>query len=693
MKLKYWQVAVSAATLLLGVSTARGQEQPQAKEAAAAQTETAAQTPAPPTAQAAQPAPSQGPGHNQVNLHDQDYTNGQRAIPNIFAPYTPIRMPQPLAANAPTLDQLIRDGKLQVSVDDAVALALQNNLDITVQRYVTYGFGAAVLNAKSGPGNVNPFGPFLSFDPLLTSTISAQRTASPVNNGFLSGTGSSKTFTELTNRNIVGNFGYSQAFPTGTNIQVSLNNNRQSSSSNGNFFNPSVTSALAVQVSQPLLNGFGFGPNLRFLRVARINLKIADYAFQQQVITTVTAVKTQYYELVFAQEDVEVKRKSVELAEKLYNDNKKQVEIGTLAPIEVTRAEAQLATSRADLITAQTLALTDEQLLKQLVLRNVMDPKVAEIQIVPTDVPNANIAVPATSLSDAVAEATEKRPDVRQAFLDLDAKKINSRASRNGLLPSLNLNAQYGSQGLGGNQRTSTVSTTQPLLAGSSPIVDLAGDVICAPGATPAATPTSMCPAGTVEVFTSSPNLVNGPVIRGGLHDALAQVFQSNFPSYSVSLNLTFPIRNRSAQAANITAMLAQQQSEAALQRVRNAVAVDVHNAKIALEQDKFAVEATNRARILAEQTLDAEQKKFQLGASTIFFVIQTQRDLATARSAEVRAMITFMEAEVNYERAVGRTLEVNRIDIAGTGRDNLQRIPLIPGTRSDEEVGASGKY
>jgi len=678
MKLKTWQLAVAASALLFGMSPVRAQDQPQTQEPAATQMQSPAETPTQAPAQTPQPAQPQGVGRYQVKLLDQNYTKGQPALPNIFKPYTPIRLPQQSEVNAPTLDQLIRDGKLQMGVDDAVALALQNNLDITLQRYITYSFDAAVLNAKAGPGNVNPFGPFLSFDPLLTSTFAWSRSSIPVNNGFLSGTGSSASFTALTNQSTVGNFGYSQAFPTGTNFLVSLNNNRQSSTSSANFFNPSVSSALAVQFSQPLLNGFGFGPNLRFLRVARINLKIADFAFQQQVITTVTAVKTQYYELVFAQEDVEVKKKSVELAEKLYNDNKKQVEIGTLAPIEVTRAESQLATTRADLITSQTLALQDEQLLKQLILRNVMDPKVAEIHIVPTDTPSSDIAVPAVSLSDAVAEATEKRPDVRQAFLDLDAKKIISRASRNALLPSLNLNAQYGAQGLGGNQ--TPLLTGAPLIAGASPIVDSTG------------TPVLLGPGGT-QVFTSSPTFTRGTVVPGGLGDALSNVFHSNFPNYSVSLNLSIPIRNRSAQAANITAMLAQQQSEASLQKVRNAIAVDVHNAQIALEQDKYAVEATNRARILAEQTLDAEQKKFQLGASTIFLVIQAQRDLATARSNEVRSTVNFVEAKVNFDRALGRTLEENRIDIAGTKPDNFQRIPLIPGTRSDEAVGAAGKY
>jgi outer membrane protein TolC len=386
-------------------------------------------------------------------------------------------------------------------------------------------------------------------------------------------------------------------------------------------------------------------------------------------------VKNQYYELVFAQEDVEVKKKSVELAGKLYNDNKRQVEIGTLAPIEVTRAESQLASTRADLIASQTLALQDETLLKQLILRNVMDPKLAEIPVIPTDTPSPNVEVPARSLEDAVKEASEKRPDVRQAMLDLDAKKITTKATRNGLLPSLNLTGQYGAQGLGGNQTTFT--TGNPLIAGTNPIVDATGTPIL---------------VGGQQVFTSNPTVTRGAVIPGGLGDALSNVFQSNFPNYSIFLNLNIPIRNRTAQAANINAMLLQEQSLATLQKVRNALAVDVHNAKIALEQDKYAVEANIRARILAEQTLDAEQKKFQLGASTIFLVIQAQRDLATARSNEVRSIVNFVEAKVNYDRALGRTLEENRIDVADNS-DRLLKSPLIPGTLSGELAGEPAKY
>ena len=698
MKLKHCHIAAAAMALLLGISSARAQENTPESAQAQAQPQDPAQpqVPAQPQAQTPGQTPGDavpmtpGPGQNPqpapvtppistqrypVKLNDQDYTKGRSTFPMIFNPYIALRLPKPAEVNAPSVDQLITNGQLRLGVEDAVAMALQNNLDISIQRFVTYESETAVLAAKAGPGPVNPFGGSISFDPVLTSTFGWARTSFPVNNPFLSGVGATGRFATLTNQSTIGDVGFVQGFPTGTNLAVTLNNTRQSSTSGSNLFNPSVSSQLNVAFQQPLLNGFGFTPNLRLLRVARLNNKIADLAFQLQLITTVTAVKNQYYELIFAQEDVEVKKKSVELAGKLYNDNKRQVEIGTLAPIEVTRAEAQLASTRADLITSQTLALQDENLLKQLILRNVMDPKIVEVKIVPVDKPTSNVVVPAIRIQDAVAEAAEKRPEVRQALLDLDARKINSRASRNALLPSLNLNAQYGSQGMGGNLLTLVPAGRN---IGVNPIVDANGMPILINGA---------------QVFTSSAAFTPGPVVSGGLGDALSNVFNSNFPNYSVTLNLNIPIRNRSAQAANLNAMLLQQQSEANVQKVRNTVAVDVRNAQIALEQDRYAVEANVRARILAEQTLDAEQKKFQLGASTIFLVIQAQRDLATASSNEVRSIVNFVEAKVNFDRALGRTLEENRIDLTELRHDHIQRIPLIPGSSSGEMAGEPGKY
>jgi len=374
-----------------------------------------------------------------------------------------------------------------------------------------------------------------------------------------------------------------------------------------------------------LLNGFGRRANSAQIRIAKINGEVADSVFRQQVITTIAQVLNEYWDYLSDQEQVGVAQQALAYSQKLLADNKRQVEIGTLAPIEITRAASEVASAKGALITSQTLALQQETLLKQLIFRNVMDQRIAEVSIVPTDKPDENMAVPDISLSAAVGEATTKRPDVKQAALDLDARKVVVKGTRNLLLPALTLSAEYSTQGLGGNEcLTTTATCTMPCV-------------------------TIPPPAGSM-------------VVPGGLHDALAQVFQSNFPTYGVSLNLNLPLRNRIAQAANIQAQLAEKQSAANLQRLHNTVAVDVRNAQITLAQDKAAVDADIRARILAEQTLDAEQKKFLLGASTTFLVIQYESFVAQARSTEVAARNVYVKTRAALERATGAILEDNGI-------------------------------
>jgi outer membrane protein len=589
-----------------------------------------------------------------LGLLQYDFSSGQHGLPNPFKVYTAYPVPAQSQENAADINQFVKEGNLMLSLDEAIELALQNNQDISVQRWVTYQADAGVLQAKAGPVLPTPTGTFVSFDPTITLNAGWERISTPVGNPFTSGTGQSSTFT-LNQQFTVADFGYSQAFPTGTAYSVSLNNERSSENSPGNIFQPQVTSSMTVAVNQPLLSGFGFTPNLRFLRVARNNRKFAQLAFEQQVITSVVAVMDDYYELVFALQDVEVKKKTLALNEKLLNDNKRQVEIGTLAPIEVTRAAAQVASAEGDLINSQTLALQDETVLKNVIFRDVMDPHISQLSIVTSDKPDENMAVPDIPLEKAVAEATASRPDVKQALVNLDSSKIVVKATHNQLLPSLSVSAQYGTQGLSGNQCVEGTGATA---------------MTCSP-------PPPPVPAG-------------GRIVAGGLYNSLAQTFQSDYPNYAAFMSLSIPLRNRFNQAANINAKLQERQQEASLQRTRNTVAVDVRNALIQLAQSKAAVEADIKARILAEQTLDAEQKKFLLGASTTFVVVQTERDLATARSAEVRAMANLAEAKVNFDRALGRTLQVNRIDVADAHHSGPGLIPLIPGTPTKPAEDAS---
>ncbi len=662
------RVVRSAAVLLLAVAIVAAPVAP-----AYGQSESKSKPQTPGQTQAA-------PGYT-LQVSNQDYSRGPRAFPNLIAPYAPIKVAPPQLTNSPRFEQLIHDGKMELSLQDAIALALENNLDIAVQRYTpwiaetdilrTQGGGASRGLAGTGTASVLGAIPAQTFDPQVTSTLSLDHRATPVNNPFLSGIGQpTGALVPLVNHTTQANFQYSQGFHTGTALAVTQNNTRASTSSPAALFNPSVQSTLFVSFTQQLLNGFGLLANTRFIRIAKNSKKIADLAFAQQVITTVTQVENLYWELVFAREDVKVKQRSVTLADKLYNDNKRQVEIGTLAPIEVVRAEAEVARASQDLIVSQTLHLQQQTLLKNAITKNPLDPVVQAVEIDPTDVVAQPAKIEILPLQDAVKEALDKRPDVLQSVVDLKNRDINVRATRNALLPTLSLFGQYGWTGLAGNSRKLGTATT---VAGS-PVVDANGNAI----------PNFFLPASLVPILGTN---------RSGLNDALGSIFGSDFPTYSLQLNLTIPIRNRPAQADNARAILEQRQAETRLQQIENGVVVEVRNAQIALEQNRARVQAAQKSRVLQDQTLDAEQKKYQLGASTIFFVIQAQRDLAQAQNVEVRALVDLAKAQIDFDRALGRTLETNRISIADAKGGQVHRETLIPGTVSGEIVGPAGKF
>jgi len=653
--------AILAVTLVGGpISPAFGQDTPQNAQAA-------------PTKPATTAVPI------SLGSAKYNYSRAPRAFPNIFAPYAPIKIGEPGLTNSPRVDQLIHDGKLELSLQEAVELALENNMDIVVQRYNPWFADTGILKAKSGgsgggtPGAV--FGgstantPFLSFDPLVTSTLSIDDRNIPVNNPLTSGTGTGvSALVPLTIHTSTFNTQYSQGFQTGTTFFAAWDNTRSSSSSTANLFNPSVQTSIFAGFQQQLLNGFGRSVNTRNIRIANNNRKIADWAFTQQAITTVTNTITAYWELVFARGNVKVQEQAVTVAEKLYNDNRKQLEIGTMAPLDVTRAESELATNRQNLIVAQTLHLQDQQALKNFISKNPLAPNFVNVEIVPTDLPLRPEAIEAASFEEAVKEAFAKRPELQQSAINLLNSAIDVKATRNALLPTATLSAQYGTVGLAGNQTQITGTTNT--IAGAA-IVD-SGGVANGAGFVP------------VTVFTPTGKIVT----QAGFGDALSSAFHNTFPDYQVSLNVQIPIRNRSAQADNQRSILTQRQLEAQLQQLKNAALLDVRNTYIALAQDRARVEAAAKARELQQQTFDAEQKKYQLGASTVYLVIQTQRDLISAQGTELRALADLVEAKANYERAVGRTLESNRVTIADAKSGDAERETLIPGTLHGQVVG-----
>jgi outer membrane protein len=591
------------------------------------------------------------PQSRAIQLTNQDYTYGKRWFPDIIAPYTAAVVPEPILTNAPRIEQMAKDGKLSISLQDAVDLALQNNLAIEIERYTPWIAEASILHTLSGgaplSGSVSALGtiPTLSFDPQITSLFSLDQRTIPVNNPLTAGTGGAAafgTFASLNSHTTTGDLQYSQGFHTGTSFSASFNTTRGSSSSTATFFDPFVQSNFIFAASQQLLNGFGLLANEHFIRIAKVNKSIADQALLQQVITSITAVGNAYWELVFARGNVDVAREEIALADKTYSDNKKQVDVGTLAPLEIVQAEAQLATAQQALIVAQTTVLQDQLTLLNLIAKDPNSPVLRNVEIIPTD--TADAAPPEVEklpLEDLIKEAVMKRPDVLQAGLQIKGDDINVRATKNALLPILTLSGEYATEGLSGNTRQTTTCTPVP--------------------------PATTC-TPPPQVFT-------------GLATALNQQFTGVYPEYNAAINLTIPIRNRAAQANNIIATLTKRSDEANYSQVVNNAAIDVHNAQITLEQARITLDAAIKTRDLDQQTLDAEQKKYQVGASTLFNIVSDQNTLAAAESAEVRARVNLVEGKVNFDRAMARTLEVYNITIADAKSGRPAKDTLIPGT------------
>jgi outer membrane protein TolC len=613
------------------------------------------------------------------------FSRAPRPFPNLFAPYRGIKVEPSSLVNSPRIEQLIHEGKLELSLQDAVELALENSVDIAVQRYYPWIADVSILKASSGgfgygtPGAdiagssalLNPFAFVItSYDPLLTSTVSFDDRTIPINNPFISGTGAGATAASIVAHTATYNTQYSQYFPTGTSMTVTYDNTRSSNSAAANFFNPAVQSSIFLGLTQNLLSGFGLTVNRRNIIIANNNRKIADLAFAQQAITTATNTITAYWELVYARENVKVEQQAVAVSEKLFNDNKKQLEIGTMAPLDVTRAEAQLATDRQNLIVAQTVQLQDEQTLKNAISRNPLDPKIVNLEIIPTDKPNAPEQTEAPSFEEALKEAYAKRPDLLEQEYNLKNAALDVKATHNALLPTATLSGQYGTQGLAGNSAIRGPST---LVSSGIPIVDATGKPVTVNG-TPIFAPTFSSPTtGTSQ---------------SGFTDAMSSVFHNSFPDYAAQISITIPIRNRSLQADNQRSQLVQRQIEMQVQQLKNAALLDVRNTYIALQQDRARVEAASKASELQRQTFEAEQKKYQLGASTVYNVILTQRDYVNAKGSELRALADLVEARANYERAVGKTLEVNHVTIADARTGEVERETLIPGTLHGQVVG-----
>jgi outer membrane protein len=595
-------------------------------------------------------------------------SNGR--VSRLIAPYRSKAVPAVNLNNSNRLDALTRAGSIYLSLQDAIALALENNLDIEMQRYGSQIADANLLHAQSGgfaapvsvavtpgagsvtgappsaglqnlllTGTTQSGSPIPSLDPAIIAGSNFGHQTVPQSSSFVTGTSALIQHQDLSNVSV------QKYWTTGTLLTLGLNNNSTTTNSARAQFSPATNSSLSLNFTQHLLQGFGRGMNGRQIRIAKNNRELADLTFKAQVIATVSAVKDLYWDLVSYQENVKVQQDALAASQRLFDDNKKQVEVGTLAPIEVTRAEAEIAADQQLLTVAQTQLLQQETILKNaLSRRGIVSPELANAHLIPIDrivVPDVE---PITPIQDAAALALSARPELSQFRILIQNQQISLKGTKNELLPTLDFVANFANNGLAGTPVPLPATCTNPALPNYNP-----GSVTCA-----------------------EPNAF----FTGGYGNVLTQLFARNFPTYSAGFNLNIPLGNRAAQADMINGQLALRQQEVGIQRMENQVRVEVQNALIGLQQAQAQYQSALKQRTLQIQTVDAEQKKLALGASTSYNVILTQRDLVTAESNLVAAEDGYAKAKVEMDRATGQTLNNNNISIDEAFRGSVARPP-----------------
>jgi outer membrane protein len=586
--------------------------------------------------------------------------------------------------NSERILELIRAGQLYLSLQDAIALALENNLDVELERFLSPIAATDVERASGGgllrglsllvnepaPGIGGPNGP------LLTNLTAGSTPTALVNTNFsdialiseqqndLSVTGTipmssgsqipqydltvsgllnwthentqeySTLLTGgsnwLTTNTVNGNVGYSQGFSPGTQLSVNFDNTRFNSNATRYIYDPTYASSVGFTVTQPLLRGFGVSLNRRYIRIAKNDQRIANMVFQQQVIETVAGVARLYTDLVSLNEDVRVKQEALRLAQRLYDDNKNKVDQGTLAPIEVTRAQAQVAASRQALISAQGLVRQQELIVMTAITRKgLANPALREAHITPTDsvtVPEQESTPP---LEELTAEALKTRPDLSQAGIQVENSRISLKGSLNALRPELDLVGIAQNGGLSG--------TLNPV-------------------------------AGPFNT---------GTIANAGAYGAaLGQIVHGNYPTYGVGLQLTLPLRNRVAQADAVRDELQVRQAEVRRQQLEDQVRLEVADAEVALQQARASYEAAVETRVLQEQSVKVEQQKFDVGLSTNYLVIEYQSYLAQAQSTEVAAKGAYAKAKIALERALGTILDTDHVTIDQASQGQVSSAP-----------------
>jgi outer membrane protein len=584
------------------------------------------------------------------------YTNG----PSIFNAYSYPHVPSPSMANSPDLNQLIQNNKLELSLDSAIQLALQNNLDIAVARYQLPLAKLDILRTKAGSAARGVSGSVVSqalFSGAIGAGVGGASGGGGTGGGGFAGTGvvgtgslgpgdpvtgftfgwnnasTPNNYATLTGVAVEGSHlaqystFFGKGFFTGTSFIASMSGSRSSTNSTSSLFNPSIPTTLQVGFNQHLLKGFGRRANAVFIRIANNDLNVADSVFRQQVITTIAAVLNAYYTLLADRDQVRVAQSAIDYSQRLVDDDRKQVQIGTLAPLDVVQAESTLATDQQNLIVAKTTYLQQQEILKTLITKRV-SPELSSVDIEATDSLPEPKPGDIPSLQQAISEAIKNRPEIQQDELNLRNQNYTIQSNRNGLLPTLDAFATYQSNGLAG---------------------------------IPYAT---LVPTGS-----------------GGLGDSLGQVFAGKYPSYSVGLSLQIPIGNRVQQANAAQAVVELHEMQTSIQRQKNQIEQDVRNAEIAVTQAKAQINAALKARDYGQQALDAEIKKLHLGVSTTLNVIQLQQQFVLAEGNLAKARQAYAAALVQFNQATGTTLDAHNIVLTNPDTGAYSREKNIPGS------------
>ncbi len=555
--------------------------------------------------------------------------------------YTATYIPPIDITNSSRMDSLIQQGNLYLSLNDAIAMALENNIDVESQRYIFDIRGYALKNAQAGACGG-------SCDPSLQTNWSWQHSAQIQQNAVTAGgqainVGNTKTK----------NYTLSQNLGTGTQLSLSFNNRNSTTNNRNQTYVPGYNSGLQLNATQPLLQGFGKAFLRRSITIANNDIRRADSDFQQTVNTTLNTVIQAYWNLVSARSQVDVNQKTVELNQQLYENNQKQVDIGTLAPLDVLTAETQVAAAQAQLVQSQTQVLTQENTLKNLLSRNGLgNPLLAGIHIIPTDRIRVPDVEPVTPLQDLVAMALQKRPEPTVLQLTMEDTRQNLLGTKNSLLPQLNLTANISNPGVGG--------VLNPLQ--------------------------NVDPVTGMTVATRNPPPAG---LIGGYSNILRQLFSVPTLNYQVGFTFTVTLRNRAAQAQLAQQTLQLRQNELALQKQVNQIRLDVQNAQVAVTQARAQYVNATKARELQEQVLSAEQQKYELGVSTVYTIVQYQRDLATNRRNEVAAQVAYAQAKLQMDMATGNLMDRYNI-VFNEARDGQisRRADPIPPTLTNPPQG-----